>query len=80
MSDCDNATKEYVRDAITAERNLTNEMFKQRDKAIELLASKTPTVIAVAAFLLALLSYLKGPTPPPAPCVQTNPPTMGPAK
>lgn len=51
--------KEYVREALTSERRLTDEMFKQRDKAIELLASKAPLMVAVAGFLLALLAYLK---------------------
>jgi hypothetical protein len=53
------ASKEFVRDAIIAERRLTDEMFRQRDRAIELLASKTPLFVAVAGFLLALLAYLK---------------------
>jgi hypothetical protein len=53
------ASKEYVKDAIAAERRLTEEQFKQRDKAIELLASKAPLFVAVAGFLLALLAYLK---------------------
>ena len=52
--------KDFIDRALIAERRLTDEMFKQRDKAIELLASKAPLMVAVAAFLLALFSYLKG--------------------
>jgi hypothetical protein len=59
MSDSDPATKEYVKDALAAERLIVNEKFASRDKAIELLASKAPLFVAVAAFLLGLLAYLK---------------------
>ena len=51
--------KDFMDRAMAAERRLTDEMFRQRDRAIELLASKAPLMVAVAGFLLALLAYLK---------------------
>jgi len=52
-------TKEFVDRVIAAERRLTDEMFKQRDKAIELLASKVPLFISIAGLLLAVWALLK---------------------
>ena len=52
----ESASKEFVRDAIKAEHDLTDEKFKSRDKAIELLASKAPIFIALASMLLAALA------------------------
>jgi hypothetical protein len=51
-------TKDFVDRAIAAERQLTDEKFKSRDKAIELLASKAPTYIALAALALGLAGFL----------------------
>lgn len=56
----DEEIKDFVDRAIAAERVLTNEMFKQRDKAIELLASKVPLIISVVGMLLAAAAYFKG--------------------
>jgi hypothetical protein len=53
------ATKEFVRDEVSHLKELMRKEFEGRDKAIELLASKTPLFVAVAGFLLALLAYLK---------------------
>lgn len=54
MDDTDQVTKDFVDRAIAAERRLTDEMFKQRDKAIELLASKAPMYLAIASMILTI--------------------------
>jgi hypothetical protein len=53
------ATKEFVDRAVAAERRLTDEMFRQRDKAIELIASKVPLYISIAGMLMAAWALLK---------------------
>lgn len=56
-------TKDFVDREILHERELTDEKFKSRDKAIELLASKVPTFLSIVGVLLAALAlalpYLK---------------------
>jgi hypothetical protein len=55
----DEETKDFVDREIRHLREKIDEKFTGRDKAIELLASKAPLMVAVAGFLLALLAYLK---------------------
>ena len=53
-------TEDFVDRVIKHERELTDEKFASRDKAIMLLASKVPLVISIAGLLLAAMAYFKG--------------------
>ena len=55
----ESVTKDFVDRAIAAERRLTDEMFKQRDKAIELLASKLPMIVSILAAAIAVWAAVK---------------------